>query len=352
MDFVKNGAALIQSRIDSSEKTVTVSGNYEIEKTILIPSDFHLVLDNCYLKMADDTFCNMFTNANCRVSSETDRNIVIEGRGNVVLDGGTYNGLSERNHSRDGRPHISVNSMILFAKVDGFQVKNLHIRNQRWWATNFLFCKNGHIADLDFCADASYVDEEGQVKIGLDLSRYEATRVKNADGIDIRRGCQNILIENITGFTEDDTVAITSLPGNMETEMFCLSGASSDISGIVVRNVMSSAFCSNVRLLCQGGGKLYNILIDNVMDTSKDSPYMIRGGHGVKVGDQRLYHQQKPKPEEIYNITVRNVRSRSRVGVGVYGPIGYCLVDNVAGFDGCGKTTNFIDCEDSVKYLP
>ena len=29
----------------------------------------------------------------------------------------------------------------------------------------------------------------------------------NADGIDIRRGCRDIVIENITGFTEDDTVA-------------------------------------------------------------------------------------------------------------------------------------------------
>ena len=352
MEFIKNGAAAIQSQIDSGVNTATVRGNYEIEKTILIPSDFHLVLDNCCLRMADNTFCNMFTNANCRETGKTDRNIIIEGRGNTVLDGGTYNGLSERNHGKDGRPHISVNNMILFAKVDGFQVKNLHIRNQRWWATNFLYCRNGYIAGLDFCSDATYVDTDGQIKTGLDWSRYEATRIKNSDGVDIRRGCRNILIENITGFTEDDTVAITSLPGEMETEMFCIPGESSDISEITVRNVRSSAFCSNVRLLCQGGGKVYNILVEHVVDTSKDSPYMTRGAFGVRIGDQRPYNRQKPAAEDFYGITVRDVVSRASIGVGVYGPVGNCLIDRVAGFDGCENTTVFQDCADTLRYLP
>ena len=47
------------------------------------------------------------------------RNIVIEGRGNVILDGGEHNGLSERNCGRDGRPEIYVNNIILFGGVHG-----------------------------------------------------------------------------------------------------------------------------------------------------------------------------------------------------------------------------------------
>lgn len=348
MRYMKNGGAYIQALIDGAEKTVTVTGNYEIEQTILIPSDFHLVLDNCYLKMADNTFCNMFANRNGYASGKTDCSIVIEGRGNVVLDGGNYNGLSERNHSRDGRPHIVVNNTLLFAKVDGFRICNLRVRNQRWWAMNFLYCRNGHIHDIDFCSDATYIKENGELGFGLNWDNYEATRIKNSDGIDIRWGCRDILIENITGFTEDDTIAITSLPGKMEQEMFCLPGVSTDISGIVVRNVRAQAFCSIVRLLCQGGGKVYNILVDGVMDTSKDSPYMTQGFAALRIGDSRPYNPRKPTLDEFYNITVRNVFCRSKTAVKVVGPIGRCAIDNVMGFDDCGKEIELEDCDEQV----
>lgn len=66
MNIQKNGGAIIQEIIDSACKDgsykAIISGRYEIEKTIVIPSGFYLVLENCYLRMADDTFCNMFTN--------------------------------------------------------------------------------------------------------------------------------------------------------------------------------------------------------------------------------------------------------------------------------------------------
>ncbi|MBQ2741396.1 MAG: hypothetical protein IJF32_01180, partial [Oscillospiraceae bacterium] len=164
MSFLKNGAEIIQAKIDSSSGFAVISGDYEIEKTINIPSDFHLVLENCHLRMADNTFCNMFTNENCRNTDKNDRNIIIEGRGNVLLDGGEYNGLSERNCGRDGRPEIYVNNIILFGGVRGFKVTGLHVRNQRWWAINFVYCRDGYIANIDFCADDTYLDENGEIK--------------------------------------------------------------------------------------------------------------------------------------------------------------------------------------------
>ena len=70
MEFIRNGADIIQKQIDEAKSGGTnkakISGFYEIEKTVLIPSYFYLVLKNCYLRMAENTFCNMFTNENAR----------------------------------------------------------------------------------------------------------------------------------------------------------------------------------------------------------------------------------------------------------------------------------------------
>lgn len=344
MELIKNGSQIIQTLIDnakySGENAVTVTGNYEIDSTIRIPSDFVLTLSNCYLRMADNTFCNMFTNASCGSEKShtlegTDRNITIQGVGRAILDGGEYNGLCERNSLKDGRPHISVNNLLLFANVDGFRVTGLHCRNQRWWALNFLFCRNGYIGNIDFLSDYSTIDEEGNRHWGLSRNKehgYGSVYIKNSDGIDLRSGCHDIIIENITGFTEDDTVALTCLAGKLE-QMYDVPELSHDIYNVIVRNVISSAFCSNVRLLNQGGMKLYNILVDGVMDSSKDSPYLDRGGLGVNFGDNHMYGSRHATPDETYNITIRNVTSRAASALRVSGAMQDCLFENIRIFD-------------------
>ena len=42
----------------------TKSAKWVIDQTILLPSDITVVLDNCYLTMADDTYCQMFATEN------------------------------------------------------------------------------------------------------------------------------------------------------------------------------------------------------------------------------------------------------------------------------------------------
>ncbi|MEE1042458.1 MAG: glycosyl hydrolase family 28 protein, partial [Clostridia bacterium] len=259
MDIIKNGAEIIQKMIDNAKadgtNKVVITGSYEIEKTILIPSNMYIVMENCYLRMADNTFCNMFNNENCSTEigstvEGTDRNIVIEGRGNVIIDGGEYNGLSEKNHLKDGNPRITVNNILLFRNVDGFKISGLHIRNQRYWALNFYYCRNGRIYDIDFLSDYTNIDENGVRTPYLTLENYDKVYIKNSDGIDLRVGCHDIIIENITGFTEDDTVALTGISKGDDQKLFNqVEGLSSDIYNVIIRNIQSSAYWSNVRLL-------------------------------------------------------------------------------------------------------
>ncbi len=54
--------ALINEAVTNGKRTATVTGNYEIDTAIRIPSDFTLVLNGCHLKMADGVYSNMFVN--------------------------------------------------------------------------------------------------------------------------------------------------------------------------------------------------------------------------------------------------------------------------------------------------
>ena len=82
---------------------------WKIRETIFLPSDFTLILDNCHLRMADGVYCNMFCNKNAYAEeSEEQNNIAVIGVGNVVLDGGTPNGLTEKTSLTNGFPSIKI----------------------------------------------------------------------------------------------------------------------------------------------------------------------------------------------------------------------------------------------------
>ena len=318
-----------------------------IEKAIKLPSDISVVIDNAYLVMADGVFENMFINENLRTSegrmrAGRQKNITIEGIGNAILSGGNYNGLSEETSGTAFYPHVSFNNIILFSGVYSFAVRNLKIKKQRWWALNFLYCRNGYIGNIDFEADFTWDWQDGvsreEAPVGENHIAYKTIHVKNADGIDLRCGCNNILIENITGYTEDDSVALTAIRGGTE-ELYRVEDEDDiDIHNVIIRNIMTKTLCSNVRLLNQGGTKLYNILIDGVYDASFEEKYRnetnkVNIGHGVQIGDTYNYGTRQNTPEETYNITVRNVVSRARLKLEVAGGLSDSLIENIKAFD-------------------
>ena len=313
--FLKNGSeyisGLIRRGLDDGTNTATVRGRYEIASAVRLPSDFTLVLDGCHLKMASGVFDNMFVNEGLGTGREN-KNIRLLGQNGAVLDGGEYNGLSERNSGRDGMPPIWKNNLILCANVKGFEMGGFSCVNQRWWAMNFLFCSRGHLHDISFTSSDILLEPDGSHTHGLVRDRYGDILVKNSDGIDLRQGCRDILIENVTGFTEDDSVALTGLQGQLEQE-FAVPGAETDICRITIKNVATAAFCSNVRLLNQGGLKLHDILIDGITDTSETCPHMDVGIHTLRIGDTHMYGSRHATADETYNIRVKNLVSRAAV---------------------------------------
>ncbi len=345
VDFTVGGTEYIQGLIDAAvvngTRTATITGNWDIESHICIPSDFTLILDGCYLKMADNTFDNMFVNAHHgtelgKTVEGTDRNIRLIGKNDPIIDGGTYNGLSEANSRKDGMPPVYINNLIFFTNVDGFETAYIHLHNFRWWAMNHIFCRNGYVHDITLKADDTCIDKDGNEYHGLSLDRYFDMRIRQADGIDFRMGCNHILVENIYGFTGDDTVALTCLPGKMCKD-FAVESLPPDLSHIMVRHVHSASLDSGVRILCQGGTTLHDVIVDDIVDISDKIPGILgRALQTVRIGDSdKMYGSRHSEGDEVYNVTVKNIRSRSKYALYLAGnPIKNFVCENVVAFDG------------------
>ena len=316
--FSKGGTshinALIKEAIENGTRCAHVSGDWEIDEAVRLPSNLTVILEDCHLRLADGCYSNIFVNEHNetdvgKTTEGTDTNISIIGRGRAILDGGNHNGLHERVPFAERPAPIYKNNLILFTNVSGFKVSGIQCINQRWWATNFIYCRNGYIGNIDFCADDRMMNEDGTVTHGLIRDRNADVLIKNADGVDLREGCQNIIIENLTGFTEDDSVALTGLEGKMEA-VFRVEGLSSDIANVKIRNIRTAAFCTNVRLLNQGEIKLHDIDIDGVYDTSEGSPHLDHGNFAVRIGDMHMYGSRHSTKDDTYNISVKNVYGR------------------------------------------
>lgn len=331
--------SLIAAAIEDGSRTATVRGNWIIDDAVRIPSNFTVVLDGCHLRLSDGSYTNVFVNEHHgtelgRSTAGTDHNISIIGRGGAILDGGKYNGLSERTRPEEGLPPIWKNNLVLFTNVDGFKISDFSCHNQRWWALNFIYCSNGYVGNIDFRANDTAIDKDGNEYHRLTWESYDDVLVKNADGVDLRQGCHDIVIENLTGFTEDDSVALTALNGSLE-KAFAVDGLPTDLCNITVRNIATAAFCTNVRLLNQGDIKLHDIMIDGVYDMSEESESLDKGLYAVRVGDTRIYGERHATKDETYNITIKNVRSRSTYAVSLAGDIDNLVMYGIECYGDC-----------------
>lgn len=303
----------------------TQSFVWTISKTILLSSNLTIVLDNCYMVMADGVYENFFRTENifrpCGTIDETQfENIYITGIGNAVLDGGKPNGLCEYNHLKNGLPHVGFNSPIMLYNVRNFAIENISILNQRYWAMRLTYCSFGRIRDIYICAIRDR---------------------NNQDGIDLRNGCNNIVIENITAQTGDDTIALSGLDVvrndkyNMIIEKW-----DNDIHDITIRDIRSAALIHPIiAIRNHNGRKIYNVLIENVCDIaplkSEEVPVCVQKGQDVigtficdvgetdhiemcdysryprygmiHIGDKAYYAKRHSVMGETFNITVNNV---------------------------------------------
>lgn len=269
------------------------------EKAVLLPSDIEIILDNCYIKQADGIFDNVFRNENFYAENTNEKeaqqkNIIIRGIGNAVIDGGNPNGLVEKTSEKDGYPHIRCNNTILLHNICDFLIDNITIKNQRWWGINLIFAQNGRLSNLKF---------------------FALNNIPNQDGIDLRLGCSDIIIENIFGQGGDDLVALSGFKGGAEKGGLYVKWRKDDICNIIIRNVVgTSVRHAIVALRNQDGIKLHDITIDSVHDTSHNegdnNPYGV-----IRIGNKRYSTHRFSRLGETTRIFVSNIHSYNQYAV-------------------------------------
>ena len=277
----------------------TGDAEWIIDTTIRLPSEMTVVLDNCYMLMADDVVSGFFCSDNLFTERGTDpdermHGITIRGEGLAILDGSNPTQLNEATQNQLGIP-VRINTPIFFINVEGFKVENISITNQRYWGMRFEFCAKGIIRDVFFSVSHDR---------------------RNQDGINLRNGCHDILIENIHGQTGDDMIALSAIDTDVQkgfniTHPVIVKGMDWDIHDVTIRNVSGAAIRHPlVALRNHNGAKIYNITIENLKDTD-----IIREAESteferyalVLIGNNSYAGIRHAEMGDTYNINVRDL---------------------------------------------
>lgn len=321
---------------------------WDVDKAIILDSNLEIILDNCYIRQMDGSMDNVFRNfpdegMQRKTLAEEQHDIIIRGVGKAVLDGGIGNGLTQKTSGKDGRPHIYWNNVILLHNLRDFKLENFTITNQRHWAINLTFCEKGVISGLNLICD---------------------NNIRNQDGLDLRFGCNNILIKDMTGQAGDDFIALTAIQGMAAIGRYAVEGKAWDIHDVLIQNVVAtSAECTLLALRSQDGVKIYNITIDNVHDvmTSQEStgtstnvlnldanryelpksPYaLVRIGHD----DHNYYHKKICGPGDVYGIHVSNLHARCNSALMLNGDIEDSYFGNIYAGNGVDRILLTTSC--------
>ena len=313
-----------------------------LDEAILLPGGTTLVLENCRLKLSDRCRDNFIRSANCGIGVPTIeelRGIHILGIGEVVLEGAdrpratgdSAKTLGERTYGTDaGKPGESQtgdwrNIGILLAEVTDFSIRNLSLKDYHAWGVSLEHCTSGTVADLRFDA------QNGRTIDG----KFE--RFLNQDGLDLRKGCRDITIENISGRSGDDLIALTGIrreggrAGTLDSTMVGGSGprgSDDDMRHITIRNVRGHCVGGHhiIRFLNTSGIRMHDILVDGVIDTSPDG---IQSKALIRVGDSNPAWGGVTPLGETGRFLIRNLNSRAGATVLVSGSLCDSRIDNV-----------------------
>ena len=290
------------------EKTVVFDGkDYMIDRAILVPSDTSIIVDNCTIKQSDYVFDNVFRGNNLIINGIDPygrpidvtpiHNIKIVGKGDAKIVGTDkpqtgYHPFFKEYQTMTGDFWGWRTHMFSFSFGVGIEIAGLKIRQTMCWAISFDNCQKCYVHDIDI-----------------------RSNVKNGDGIDFRSGCNHCVVENITGFTSDDTVACTALSrGKIEktlsrylsfSEPYNCSHENIDTSihHITIRNILTGGYHHGVICLSAYGNQLYDIDISNIKETTE-------GGREATVKVYTGYGEGYVKGD-IHDIKINNVVSEN-----------------------------------------
>lgn len=336
-----------------------------LDSAILVQSGTTLELENCHIKLSDRCRDNFIRSGNCGlgiadIAPMSDIHIV--GIGSVVLEGADHpratgdaaKTLGERTYGTDaGVGGVSQtgdwrNIGILLAFVERFSIENLRIKDSHCWAISLERCASGRVRNIDFASS------------GNKMIDGVSHTILNQDGVDLRQGCHDIVIENITGYTGDDLVAFTNIlhadsrAGSTESTM--VSAANNrgegvdDIRHITLRNVRG--YCAGghhiVRFLNASGLKIHDVIFDGLIDTSGSGK---RCRAALKIGDSNPKWGGVTPLGDTFRILVSNIMSRAEHTILIAGSLSESAITNVLKYDAPGDPITYESGIQNVRQV-
>ena len=317
-DFRKNGisdsdaidACLAEAKKTDGVRTVILDGeDYYLDRAILVSDNMEIIVDGCMLKQKKHVFDNIFRSENFIVNPEDPygvpldikptKNVKILGKNGASIYGTAwpkvgYHPFFEQDQLMVGDFWGWRTHMFNFCLADTMEIAGFLLRQTMGWALSFEQSCNLHIHDMEI-----------------------HSHVKNGDGVDLRSGCHHCLIENISGTTSDDTVALNATARknydpNAPLGKYYLTSEpyhrlfpteDRDIHDITVRNITSGGRMHGVICLAANENQVYDIDIKDIIedvDGARQSTVKIYTGYGANY-----------RKGDLHDIRLRNIRSKS-----------------------------------------
>lgn len=277
----KYKARVVIPGYDAVEK----SAIWLIDKAILLPGNTELELDNCTIKLSDQCRDNFIRSANAGLGISDVKplsNIRVIGKGNVLLEGAANpratgdhnktlsldpNGFTQSYGTDAGKPGEHQkggwrNHAIILAHVDVFEISGIKLKDYHAHGIVLERCTNGAVRDIAF-----------EVRQAVNISGMEK-QVLNQDGLGVRFGCRNIIIERCRGNSGDDFINIglteTGVPAGSENVNVVsgsvYSGPADNIANIYLLNWQDFYSISHraIRIMPAGRLRIQNIFVENM----------------------------------------------------------------------------------------
>lgn len=311
-----------------------------LDSAILLPGGMKVILDNCTIQLSDSCRDNMFRSENVGIGI-TDpvwiNDISIIGIGDVLLKGADNprsTGDGNRTLVYENQPgRVSYGSdagkegvkqtgdwrniLILMGYVNGFKLKNINVQNAHAWAVSFERTVNAEISDITFDCPSSQLVNGKEVFI------------RNRDGINLRHGCKNFRINNISGRTEDDFIALSTLGiysennegGTVNSTMVTSRkwrGPEDDTEHIYITNLVCESLTRAVAIRANDVASINNIYINGVI---------FRGGFNAMLVGGKGYGDDS-QLGKINNIHAMNIMGDGRSLIQIEEAIADCSFIN------------------------
>lgn len=308
----------IQAAVDKAAKTIgkiiipchnsNGSNVWLLDSAILLPSNITVILDNCTLQLSDKCRDNMFRSNNVGIGISNpvwNENINIIGVGDVYLKGannpratgdsgktlslnpekdiketgnwrftyGTDSGKEGLKQTGDWR-----NILILMAYVDGFKLKNVNIQKTHAWAVSHERVVNAEISNIRI---------DNPIMNAIDGKEHQ---ILNRDGINLRHGCKNFRIDDLTGKTGDDFIALSTLGlhseelegGTLHSTMVTSRkwrGVEDDTENINITNIVCESSTRAIAIRANDVASINNVYINGVIFEGGFNAMLV-GGRG------------------------------------------------------------------------